>query len=189
VRMDVFKDKNILVGVTGSVAAYKACDLVSRLIDRGAFPKVAMTKSARKFISPISFESLTGEPAITDLWKRTKHYRRTVHVSLAQSVCCAVIAPATANIIGKLRTGICDEILSCILCAFDKPVIIAPAMNDVMYNNPAVQENISVLKDRGFVFIEPAVGRLACGTVARGKMADVEAIINKIKTVLETQIQ
>lgn len=187
--VDIFKDKNILVGVTGSVAAYKACDLVSRLIDRGAYPKVVMTKSAKKFVSPISFESLTGEPAITNLWRRTRNYRRTVHVSLAQSVCCAVIAPATANIIGKIRAGICDEILSCIICAFDKPVIIVPAMNDVMLKNPAVQENMDILKNRGVVFVQPVVGKLACGSVARGKMADVDTIIETISNILETKIK
>lgn len=182
--MNVLTDKAILVGVTGSIAAYKTCELVSRLVDYRAQPKVVMTASAQKFITPLTFESLTGEPAVTSMWKRTKLYRRTVHISLAQAVCCAVVAPATANIIGKLRNGICDEILSCILCAFDKPIIMAPAMNDVMLNNPAVQENIAVLKDRGVIFIEPEEGKLACGTAGKGRLAEIPAIIEVIKKVV-----
>ncbi len=180
--------KNILVGVTGSVAAYKACELVSRLMDNQIQPKVVLTSSARKFITPLSFEALTGEPAVTSMWKRTKTYRATVHISLAQSVSCAVIAPATANIIGKYRNGICDDILSCILCAFDKPVIMAPAMNDVMLNSPAVRENIAVLKERGVIFVDPDEGKLACGTSGKGRMAGIPTIIQTVQRVLEQNI-
>ncbi|MEW6534742.1 MAG: flavoprotein [Candidatus Auribacterota bacterium] len=182
--MSILKDKTILIGVTGSIAAYKACDLVSRLMDRGALPKVVMTKSAQKFIRPLSFESLTGEPVVTSMWKRTQAYRSTVHISLAQSVDCAVIAPASANCIAKVRLGLCDDILSCVLCAFDKPIIISPAMNDNMWKNPAVQENVAVLKERGVTFVEPGEGKLACGTVGKGRMADTETIITAIQTVL-----
>ncbi len=180
----IFDNKNILVGVTGSVAAYKSCELVSRLMDRGANPKVVMTESATKFIMPLSFESLTGESVVTTLWNRIQVYRSTVHISLAQSVSCAVIAPATANIIGKMRMGIADEILSCIMCAFNKPVIVAPAMNNQMLENPAVSENIEVLKQRGIHFVPSGEGKLACGTQGKGRMADVSDIIDSIEQVL-----
>lgn len=186
--MNILQGKSILLGVTGSIAAYKACDLTNRLIEAGAMPKVVLTKSAQRFIRPLSFESLTGEPAVTSMWKRTQTYRRTVHISLAQAVDCAVIAPATANIIGKLRNGICDEILSCTLCAFDKPIIMAPAMNDVMWMNPAVQENVAVLKKRGVYFVEPGEGKLACGTVGKGRMRDVAGILDTIQQVLSAEV-
>lgn len=186
--MSILKGKTILIGVTGSIAAYKACDLVSRLMDRGAVPKVVMTKSAQRFIRPLSFESLTGEPVVTSMWKRTQAYRSTVHISLAQAVDCAVVAPATANCIAKLRTGICDDILSCVLCALDKPVIMSPAMNDNMWNSPATQENVAVLKNRGVTFIDPAEGKLACGTVGKGRMADTETIIGTIEKVLNLTV-
>ncbi|MDX9702675.1 MAG: flavoprotein [Candidatus Auribacterota bacterium] len=179
-----FAKKHILVGVTGSIAAYKACDLVSRLVEMQAHTTVVMTRSAMRFVRPLSFESLTGEPVITSLWKRTKEYRRTVHISLAQSIDCALIAPASANIIAKLRIGICDDALSCIMCACKKPVIIAPAMNDQMYTNPATQENIEILKGRGVTFIDPAEGRLACGTTGKGRLADVDCILQTLISVL-----
>lgn len=185
--MNIFAGKHILIGVTGSIAAYKSCDLVSTLVKEGAHPTVVMTRSARRFVQPLSFESLTGEPVITSLWKRTKVYPRTVHISLAQSIDCALIAPASANIIAKLRCGICDDALSCILCACTKPLIIAPAMNDQMYTNPATQENIAVLKNRGVTFIDPADGRLACGTVGKGRLADNEIILQTLAGVLSSQ--
>ena len=184
--MSVLKGKTILIGVTGSIAAYKACELVSRLMDNGAHPKVVMTESATKFVTPLSFESLTGEEAVTDLWKRTVQYRSTVHVSLAQSVDCALVAPATANIIGKMRCGICDDVLSCILCAVKKPVIVAPAMNEDMYSNPAVQDNISELKKRGVRFIEPEEGKLACGVTGKGRLADTGVILKFLSDILQS---
>ncbi len=179
-----FNGKHILLGVTGSIAAYKACEITSRLIEYKAHSTVVMTQSARRFVQPLSFEALIGEPVITSLWKRTKEYRRTVHISLAQSIDCALIAPASANIIAKLRAGICDDALSCILCACQKPIIIAPAMNDQMLSNPATQENISVLKERGMIFVEPEEGRLACGTVGKGRLADIDVILDTLSSVL-----
>ncbi len=181
---NIFENKSILVGVTGSIAVYKSCDLVSRLVDRGAKPKVVMTESARRFVAPISFEALTGEPVVTTLWERTQGHRSAVHISLAQSVDCAVIAPATANMIAKIRMGMADEILSSIMCAFDKPVIIAPAMNNRMLENPGVSENMGVLKQRGFNFVPTGEGKLVCGTRAKGRMADVCDIIDFIERVL-----
>lgn len=182
--MNSIKGKKIVVAVTGSVAAYKACDLVSRLLESEAHPKVIMTESAKKFVSPLSFESLTGEPVISSLWNPVEDYPATFHISLAEEAECAVVAPATANIIGKLRCGISDEIVSCFLCAFSKPILMAPAMNTAMYENPAVQENIAVLKGRGVHFIDPVVGILACRTKGIGKMAEPAVIIENIAQAL-----
>ena len=182
--MKSLKGKKILVGVTGSIAVYKSCELISRLLDEGVFPKIVMTESAKKFVTPLSFESLTGEPVVSSLWNQVEDYPPTIHVSLTEEVACAVIAPATANIIGKIRAGISDEILSCLLCAFNKPIIIAPAMNTAMYNNPAVQENIAVLKERGIFFIDPIEGTLACRAVGIGKMAEPQTIISAIADIL-----
>ncbi|MCD6460794.1 hypothetical protein J7L67_09040 [bacterium] len=184
--MSVLKGKTILVGVTGSVAAYKACELVSRLMDCGAHAKVVMTESAMKFVTPLTFESLTGEQAVTDLWTRTALYGSTVHISLAQSVDCAIIAPATANIIGKMRCGICDDVLNCILCAIQKPVIIAPAMNEAMYKNVVVQDNIAELKKRKILFIEPEEGKLACGVSGKGRLAETKIILNFLADTLKS---
>ena len=184
--MTILKDKTVLVGVTGSIAAYKACEIVSRLMDHGAHPKVVMTESAMKFVTPLSFEALTGEQAVTDLWKRTIQYRSTVHISLAQSVDCALVAPATANIIGKMRGGICDDVLNCILCAVNKPIIVAPAMNENMYTNLAVQDNISELKKRGVLFVEPEEGKLACGVSGKGRLADTSVILKFLSDILKS---
>ncbi len=175
--------KHILLGVTGSIAAYKAVDIMRRLQELGADIRVAMTANATRFISPLTFETLSGKPVLSnesrnDVWTGIGHIDITTGLDLA------IIAPATANIIGKVATGIADDALTTAFLAADCPIIIAPAMNDRMYRNPAVQKNILVLKERGFRFVEPGCGPLACGTIGQGRLADTGQITQEITSLL-----
>ncbi len=177
-------DAKVLLGVSGGIAAYKAVALASKLTACGADVKVVMTDSARELIMPKSFEAVTGNQVMTDLWACPEEYE-IGHISLADWANIVVIAPATANIIGKLANGICDDLLSTVLCAaICKPMIVAPAMNNNMWNNPAVQKNIETLRQMNIQQIGPAEGRLACGTEAIGRMSEPQEIIEKIKYTL-----
>ncbi len=171
--------KNILLAVTGSIAAYKAADLVSSLKKAGMNINVLMTANATNFIHPTTFESLTGNKCVVDTFDRNFEFK-IGHISLAQSADICVVAPASANIIGKLACGIADDMVSTTLMATNAPVLIAPAMNTQMYHNPIVQDNIKRLKSFGYEFINPASGRLACGDVGEGKLAPVEDIFDEI---------
>jgi len=183
---------NILLGVSGGVAAYKAVDLASKLTAAGAKVNTLMTENACQLICPKSFEAVTGQPVYTSLWSTSKEYE-IGHVDLADWADIVVIAPATANIIGKIANGICDDLLSTILCVCwplvkSGAVILAPAMNNNMWNNPAVQRNIKVVMNMGFQLIGPEEGRLACGTEGIGRMSEpldilkaIEKIASKIK--------
>ncbi len=169
-------NKNIVLCVTGGIAAYKACVLASSLIKEGANVKVAMTENATRFVAPLTFETLTKNEVVTDTFDRTTPFN-VKHVSLAKFADLVIVAPATANIIGKYANGIADDFVSTFLLAVAVPVFVAPAMNTAMYDNPAVQKNISVLKERGVIFIEPGTGMLACGDVGKGRMSEPEDII------------
>ena len=158
----MLKGKTILIGVTGSIAAYKAADLASRLMKQHAQVHVIMTENAAKFISPITFETLTSRKCITDTFDRN-HPIEVEHISLAKKADLAIIAPATANIIAKMAYGIADDMLSTTLLACTCPVLVSPAMNTRMYEHPATQANLAVLKGRGVKIIEPSSGHLACG--------------------------
>lgn len=173
----------IVVGVTGGIAAYKAAELVSRLKKESFVVHVVMTRNAREFVSPQTFATLSGNPVSTDTFKRERPWE-VEHVSLAKQADLMVIAPATANIIGKLACGIADDMLSTTAMAVKAPVLIAPAMNENMYSNPAVQENIKTLKARGFHFIGPEHGRLACGDEGPGRMSEVDDIHSMITDIL-----
>ena len=175
--------KTIVLGITGSISAYKAAELASKLTQMGAKVDVVVTESAARFISPMTFQTLTGRPAATSMWQPTAEFK-VEHISLAQAADVIVIAPATANIIAKIANGIADDLLSCTVLATRAPVIIAPAMNVNMFTNPVTQENIGKLKARGFFFAEPGSGRLACGTKGVGRLADKDTIIGTIKKVL-----
>ena len=157
----MLKGKTILLGVTGSIAAYKAADLASRLVKQHAQVHVIMTENAAKFISPITFETLTSRKCITDTFDRN-HPIEVEHISLAKKADLAIIAPATANIIAKMAYGIADDMLSTTLLACTCPVLVSPAMNTRMYEHPATQANLAVLKERGVKIIEPSSGHLAC---------------------------
>ncbi|MGE5632897.1 MAG: bifunctional phosphopantothenoylcysteine decarboxylase/phosphopantothenate--cysteine ligase CoaBC [Caulobacteraceae bacterium] len=178
----MLKNKNIVLGVCGGIAAYKACELVSRLKKLNANVNVVMTRSAAKFVAPLTFQSLSLNQVSVDMFEAPRYWE-VEHISLAKLADVFVIAPATANIIGKLANGIADDMLSTTVMATKAPVIIAPAMNTNMYENPVVQRNIGILKSLGYIFVEPEEGRLACGDVGKGKLAD-PAVIER--AVIET---
>jgi len=179
----LLKDKKIAVGVTGGIAAYKAADLVSRLVKQGADVHVIMTRHATEFITPLTFRALTGNPVKTDLFAEP-HEGEIEHISLSGSVDLLVIAPATANIIGKLAHGIADDWLSTAALVVKCPVIIAPAMNVNMFTNPVVVGNLERLTTLGYRVIQPEVGRLACGVEAIGRLADLDTIIAQAVSTL-----
>ncbi len=176
----MLSNKNIVVGVSGGIAVYKALDVVSRLKKLGPNINVIMTKSASEFVNPLSFQSLSQNYVVTDMFAEPKTWD-VEHVSLAREADLFVVVPATANIIGKIVNGIADDMLSTTVMATKAPVLIAPAMNTNMYTNPIVQRNIKLLKDLGYKFIDPASGRLACGDYGVGKLADPEDIVKRIK--------
>ncbi|AQS60551.1 bifunctional phosphopantothenoylcysteine decarboxylase/phosphopantothenate--cysteine ligase CoaBC [Desulforamulus ferrireducens] len=178
--------KRITVGVTGGIAAYKAADLVSTLVKAGAEVHVAMTSSAQQFITPLTFEVLTGNPVATNLFEKSPE-GAVLHIDLAQRADLMVIVPATANIIGKAANGIADDLVSTLIVAASCPVLFCPAMNVVMYHNPLVQSNINKLKDLGYAFVEPEEGRLACGTSGKGRLADTGMIMNSIQKLVTPQ--
>jgi len=177
------KNKNIILGVTASIAIYKACEIVRRLKEQGFGVFVVMTREAEEFIKPIVFSSLSGNKVYRGLFSEPDAWE-IEHVSLAQKADLVLIAPATANIIGKIASGICDDLLTCIICATKASVCIAPAMNENMYKNKIVQENIKKLKSLGYKFVEPIKGRLACGKIGIGCLAEVETIVKEVKRVL-----
>ena len=176
----------ITVGVTGGIAAYKAADLVSTLAKNGSDVHVVMTNSAQKFICPLTLATLCGKPVNTDLFD-TAEYGAITHIDLATRSHLLVVVPATANIIAKASYGIADDLLSTVLLAATCPVLICPAMNTNMYTNLVVQQNIYSLKERGFIFVEPGTGRLACGTEGQGRLADIAIIHEEIIRALYTE--
>jgi len=186
---DKLNDLNILLGVTGGIAAYKAVDLASKLTAAGAKVDCIMTKSACKLIRPKSFEAITSRSVFTSMWKKppTACNCDITHISVAQKADIIVVAPATANIIGKAANGICDDLLSTTLCGcWNKKVLLAPAMNNNMWDNPAVQKNIETLKGFGVQTIGPESGRLACGTEGIGRMSEPADILKKIEEIAES---
>ncbi|HIJ67788.1 MAG TPA: phosphopantothenoylcysteine decarboxylase [Planctomycetes bacterium] len=176
-------DVNILLGVTGGVAAYKAVDLASRLTAAGAKVDCILTENARRLIRPKSFEAVTGRAVHTSLWTGQADFKID-HIALAGWADIVVVAPATANIIAKIANGICDDLLSTTLCAcWDKPVLLAPAMNSKMWANLVVQKNIETIKQIGFKIIGPETGRLACGTEGIGRMTEPDDILKEIEDI------
>ena len=176
------KGKTIILGITGSIAAYKAADLASKLTQEGAEVNVIMTESATKFITPLTLRSVTNRPVVTGMWELTTEFS-IEHVALAEAADLVVIAPATANIIAKLAVGIADDMLSCTVLATEVPIVIAPAMNVNMFENSITQDNLAKLKDRGFTIVDPEYGRLASGKMGQGRLADIDKIIDAIKLV------
>jgi phosphopantothenoylcysteine decarboxylase/phosphopantothenate--cysteine ligase len=175
--------KKIVLGVTGGIAAYKAAELTRALIKEGAQVKVIMTKSAGEFISPLTFQTLSGNMVYTDMWVPTAKYDMA-HISLAEFADAFVIAPATGNIIGKIASGIGDDLLTTTIMASDKPTLICPAMNDKMLANPLVQDNINRLKKYGYVIMDSGYGELACKTQGAGRLPDASAIVEEIEALL-----
>ncbi|MDD4874595.1 MAG: bifunctional phosphopantothenoylcysteine decarboxylase/phosphopantothenate--cysteine ligase CoaBC, partial [Dehalococcoidales bacterium] len=181
--MDILNNRTILLGITGGISAYKSPDIASKLRQSGANVDVVMTESATKFITPLTLQSVTGRQVYTDMWAPVTDFKID-HISLAESADLIVIAPATANIIAHLASGMADDLLTCTVLATKAPVILSPAMNDNMFNNPITQENISKLKDRGFIIIEPGYGRLASGKMGQGRLPDTSEILDIIRQVL-----
>ena len=178
------KPENIILGITASIAIYKSCELIRRFKQCGFTVTVVMTKEAEELIKPIVFQSLSSRRVYRagifeepDTWE-------IEHISLAREADLILIAPATANIIAKIAAGICDDLLTCVVCASKKRVLIAPAMNENMYNNKITQANIQKLKACGYKFIAPAKGMLACGKVGVGCLAEIEDIIKEVKNIL-----
>lgn len=168
--------KKIVLGVTGSIAAFKSAELVSLLAQKGCDVSVVMTKEAKEFITPLTLAMLSGNKVYEDMFESPDVWD-IEHVSLADSASLVLIAPATACVIGKLANGICDDLLTCTVVATKAPVLIAPAMNDGMFANKVVQDNIERLKKCGVKFIGPVKGRLACGREGLGRMSDVDDIV------------
>ena len=178
---------NILLGVTGGVAAYKAVDLAGKLTAAGAGVNTVMTENACRFVGPKSFEAVTCSAVFMTMWSKPEEYKIS-HIALVDWADIIVVAPATANIIGKIANGICDDMLSTTLCACwplveSGAVLLAPAMNNNMWANPAVQHNVKTLEERGFQFIGPAEGRLACGAEGIGRMSEPQDILVAIEKI------
>ena len=167
------------MGVAGGIAAYKAAEICSALVKEGASVHVVMTEHATRFVGPVTFQALTGNQVITGLWDEPRRYR-IAHVSLADKADLLLIAPATANILGKIASGVADDMLSTMVMATRAPVVLAPAMNCKMWENPIVGANVERLESLGYVFVGPEVGRLACGEEGIGRLAATEKIVQAV---------
>lgn len=172
----MFKGKNVLLGVTGGIAAYKSANLVSMLKKTGAEVDIVMTEAAAHFVTPLTFETISGNSVVTDLFSREKPWE-VEHIALAKKADIVIVAPATANTIAKLACGIADNMLTTTLLACTCPIIIAPAMNTAMYENIATQVNLQILKDRGYIILPTGEGELACGDTGAGRMLEPKDIL------------
>jgi len=179
------KNKNIILGVTASIAAYKACDIIRRLKERDLSVTVIMTKDAEEFITPLTLQTLSGNKVHRGMFDLASEEYNVEHVSLADKADAILVAPATANIIGKVANGLCDDLLSCVIMATKAPVVFAPAMNDGMYSNKILQDNIAKLKNAGYKFIGPIKGKLANGKMGIGHLAEVDTIVKETATVIK----
>lgn len=177
------KEKEVILGVTASIAIYKAGDILRRLKEKGFNVRVVMTPEAKELMSPLVFEGLSGNKVYSELFRKIDNFQ-IEHVSLAERASLILIAPATANIIGKIASGICDDLLSCVVCASKVPILIAPAMNENMYRNKITQGNIKKLKSLGYRFVGPIRGRLASGKIGLGCLAEVETIVKEVRKQL-----
>ena len=171
--------RTIVLGVTGSIAAYKACELVRLFVKNGDDVRVVMTDHAKEFVTPLTFRTLSRNPVENAMFADPLEWKPG-HISLAEAADVLVIAPATANIIAKMANGIADDLLSSVALATKAPIVVAPAMNTGMWENAATQANIATLKKRGVRFVEVGDGELACGTSGSGRMAEPEAIFDAV---------
>ncbi|HNS33186.1 MAG TPA: flavoprotein [bacterium] len=174
--------KNIIIGVCGSIAAYKSCEIVRQLKKKGWTVKVIMTENAANFITPLTLATLSMNAVYSDMFGKDAYesYDEN-HISLSEFASCILIAPATACIIGKVASGICDDLLTCTVFASRARVVFAPAMNDKMWNNPIVQDNVSRLKKYGYIFVEPEEGELASGKKGTGRLASIDKIMAEVE--------
>ena len=182
----MLKDKTVVIGVSGGIAVYKTLDVISRLKKLGVNVNVIMTKSATEFVTPLSFQSLSQNYVVCDMFEDPKTWD-VEHISLAKRADLFLIAPATANVIGKMANGIADDMLTTTVMATKAKVLIAPAMNTNMFENPIVQRNITTLRELGYNFVEPESGRLACGDTGKGKLASPETIVEEVVKLLSKE--
>ncbi len=176
--------KRVTLGVSGGIAAYKSLDLASKLVKAGCEVTVVMTENATKLISAKSFEAITSKSVLTSMWNTSREFK-IPHIDVRNDTDVIVVAPATANIIGKFASGICDDLLSTTLCScWAKPILIAPAMNTQMWTNPLLQRNIRLIKDLGVAITGPQQGSLACGEDGIGRMSEPETIVNDLCQLL-----
>jgi phosphopantothenoylcysteine decarboxylase/phosphopantothenate--cysteine ligase len=179
----MLENKTVLLGISGSIAAYKAAELASKLTQAGAVVDVVMTEAATKFITSLTFSSITRRPVASDMFATPTEFE-VEHIALAERADVVVIAPATANIMAKLAAGIADDLLTCTVLATRAPIILAPAMNVNMWEKQITQDNIARLRSRGFNIVDPGYGAMACGAVGVGRLADTEQILAVIRQVL-----
>jgi phosphopantothenoylcysteine decarboxylase/phosphopantothenate--cysteine ligase len=184
-KMADLEGKTILLGVTGSIAAYKAPSILRKLMSLGAEVFVVMTRNATRFIAPLTFQALSGRPVLVDMFAPLTNWQ-IEHIALAERADLVLIAPATANVMGKIASGIADDLLTTTVMATKAPVVIAPAMNVDMYENPIVQDNIKKLEGLGYTFVEPGVGILATGVEGRGRLAEIEDITKTVVGLLKS---
>jgi phosphopantothenoylcysteine decarboxylase/phosphopantothenate--cysteine ligase len=179
----VLKGKKIVLGVTGGIAVYKAVDLVSKLRKEGAEVRVVMTDSAAKFVTPLTFKEISGNVVAVSMWAEA-HEFNVEHIALADWADLMIIAPATANILAKAANGIADDLLSTVILASKTPIILCPAMNCQMFDNPITQNNLKKLANYGFIIMQPATGYLACGTSGIGRLPEPAEIISFTKNFI-----
>ena len=184
--MGALSGKKIVLGVTGGIAAYKAVEIASRLRKAGAEVHVIMTKAAQEFVTELTFREITGQPVTTTMWGKVANFN-VEHIALAQMADLILVAPATANVIAKIALGMADDMLTTTILAAKAPVVLAPAMNTNMYENPVTQQNITALKRRGFAIIEPAAGHLACGIDGKGRLPEPVEIVTQVTARLTRQ--
>lgn len=170
------KGYEVIVAVCGGIAAYKVCAVVSDLVQRGASVQAAMTPAACEFVGPVTFQALTARPVFTTLWP-SHDDRGQQHIQLTETADLLLVAPATANMLGKVAHGIADDLVSTMIMSADCPVLFAPSMNDRMWSNSVVQNNVRTLQERGYLFVGPEEGWLACRTVGAGRLAEPRAIL------------
>lgn len=185
----MLKGKTILLGVTGGIAAYKVCDLVRRLREAGAQVHVMMTRAAREFVTPLTFQTLSGHPVHTELFSLTEE-QTISHIALAKQADLIAIVPATADILAKAAHGICDDLVTTVLCAATAPLLFAPSMNVQMWKNPMTRENVLRLRRVGHTILEPAEGSLACGDEGKGRLPEPEVILQfLLKTIVDSPLK
>ena len=182
----MLKGKTIVLGVTGGIAAYKTAELTRRLVEEGAEVHVMMTRAAREFITPLTLQTLSGHPVHTDLFNLTQE-QEIGHISIADRADAIVIAPATADILAKVAHGICDDLVTTVICATEAPVLFAPSMNVHMWENPITQENCEKLRGHGYGILEPDSGSLACGYEGKGRLPEPEKLIQEIEKLLKVK--
>lgn len=182
----MLKNKKIVIGVSGGIACYKVCSLISLLKKEGAIVKVIMTNNATKFITPLTLETLSKNKVVIDMFSED-NFNYVGHIEYGQNVDLIVVVPATANILGKVANGIADDMLSSTIIASSKPVLFIPAMNEHMYLNKIVQNNIKKLKEYNYLFLEPESGVLACGVKGVGRLPNTKSMFTKINEILKEE--